>query len=105
MASAETVHVEVVYARPDVQSLVSLRLAAGVSVRKAIEKSGLLEKFPEIDITRNKMGIFGKPVPPDMPLREGDRVEIYRMLLKDPKEARRERARQGHGTKTTTQAG
>ncbi|MGH8320561.1 MAG: RnfH family protein [Gammaproteobacteria bacterium] len=100
MASAEKLHIEVVYALPNEQHLVSLRLAPGASVRDAVEHSGLLRKFPELDVTRNKAGIFGRLVSPDTLLREGDRVEIYRVLIKDPKEARRERARQGRSVKT-----
>ncbi|MGH8398611.1 MAG: RnfH family protein [Gammaproteobacteria bacterium] len=102
MASAETLHIEIVYARPDAQRLVSLCLEAGASVRDAVVCSGLLREFSEIDITRNKIGIFGRLVSPDTLLRDGDRVEIYRALLKDPKDARRERAKHRRDAKEST---
>lgn len=92
--SAEMV-VEVVYALPAVQRLRQLRLPAGSTVREAITRSGLLEEFPEIDLTKNKVGVFGKVVKLDAPLRERDRVEIYRPLIADPKEVRRQRAAEG----------
>lgn len=92
--SAE-IMVEVVYALPAVQRLRQLRLPAGSTVREAIARSGLLEEFPEIDLARNKVGVFGKLVRLDAPLRERDRVEIYRPLIADPKEIRRQRAAEG----------
>jgi putative ubiquitin-RnfH superfamily antitoxin RatB of RatAB toxin-antitoxin module len=85
--------VEVVYARPERQSVVALRLAAGATVRDAIAASGLLERHPEIDPASVKAGLFGTPVRLERVLVEGDRVEILRPLAVDPKEARRRRAR------------
>jgi putative ubiquitin-RnfH superfamily antitoxin RatB of RatAB toxin-antitoxin module len=90
--ASEPIRVEVAYARPDVQVIVPLNVAEGTSAAAAIEASGLLEKFPEIDLAVNKIGIFGKACGTDQPLRQGDRVEIYRPLLADPKESRRQRA-------------
>ena len=84
--------VEVVYAKPEVQTLLSLEIAEGATAESAIRASGLMKKFPEIDLTVQAVGIFGKLCPLDHPLRPGDRVEIYRPLLADPKEARRGRA-------------
>ncbi|HTT08255.1 MAG TPA: RnfH family protein [Gammaproteobacteria bacterium] len=95
MAGAELLHVEVVYARPDGQSCVNLDLPAGLSVRDAIRESGLLKCFPEIDLTINKVGVYGRLRNLDDPLADGDRVEIYRSLTASPKEARRRRARTG----------
>lgn len=89
----EPITVEVVYALPDAQTRVDLKVAPGTTVRQAIEHSGIVRRFPEIDIDAGKVGIFGKLVPPDAPLREGDRVEIYRPLIADPKDARRKRAK------------
>jgi len=66
-------------------------------VREAIERSGLLARYPEIELKRGRVGIFGKPAQLNAPLREGDRVEIYRLLIADPKAARRERARRARG--------
>jgi len=86
--------VEVVYALPDTQLLVELKAVPGTTARQAIEQSGILRRFPGIDFTGQKIGIFSKIVRPDAVLREGDRVEIYRPLIADPKEVRRRRARQ-----------
>ena len=94
MAPADRdISVEVVYALPDRQTLLTLTVRAGATVREAVVLSGLLVAYPEIDTARNKIGIFGKRVPPDTMLNHGDRVEIYRSLTADPKEARRRRAR------------
>ncbi|MEW6036993.1 MAG: RnfH family protein [Pseudomonadota bacterium] len=90
--ASEPIRVEIAYARPDLQVIVPLSVAEGTSAAAAIEASGLLQKFPEIDLAVNKIGIFGKACGADQPLRQGDRVEIYRPLIADPKESRRQRA-------------
>jgi hypothetical protein len=72
--------------------LIPLEVPHSTTVKQAIEKSGMLHFFPEIDLTQNKVGIFSKPCTLDTPLREGDRIEIYRPLLADPKEVRKRRA-------------
>jgi putative ubiquitin-RnfH superfamily antitoxin RatB of RatAB toxin-antitoxin module len=92
---AEMLSVEVIYALPEKQQLVTLQLPAGSSVRQAIDASGLLQKHPEIDLTKNKIGVFAKLSKPDAVLRDHDRVEIYRPLIADPKEVRRQRAAEG----------
>ena len=92
---SEQINVEVVYALADKQELVSLKLPVGATVRQTIERSGLLEKFPEIDLAKNKLGVFAKLVKPDAVLRDRDRVEIYRPLIADPKEVRKQRAAEG----------
>jgi putative ubiquitin-RnfH superfamily antitoxin RatB of RatAB toxin-antitoxin module len=94
---AEQIGVEVVYALKDRQEVVSLRLPEGATVRSAIEASGLLARFPEIDLDKggNKVGVFAKLTPMDTALRDRDRVEIYRPLIADPKEVRRKRAKEG----------
>jgi putative ubiquitin-RnfH superfamily antitoxin RatB of RatAB toxin-antitoxin module len=84
--------VEVAYAEPAEQALIGLELAEGSRAEDAIRLSGLLERFPAIDLDRNRIGIFGKVCGLDRILAEGDRVEIYRPLLADPKDARRSRA-------------
>lgn len=84
--------VEVVYAAPERQRLVSVSVPAGARVAEAIAVSGVLQEFPEIDLTSNRVGIFGQLTRLDEVLRDGDRVEIYRPLIADPKEARRKRA-------------
>lgn len=87
--------VEVAYALPQQQVIVPLKVNAGTTAAEAVEASGLLRKFPEIDLSQNKLGIFGKLIKPDSVLRERDRVEIYRPLIADPKEVRRLRAAEG----------
>ncbi|MEW5769772.1 MAG: RnfH family protein [Pseudomonadota bacterium] len=89
------IHVEVVYALAARQKVVNLELPEGATVQQAIERSGLLDEFPEIDLARNKLGIWNKLAKPDAALRDKDRVEIYRPLIADPKEVRRQRAAEG----------
>lgn len=92
---AEMLKVEVCYALPDKQVLVPLVLAEGATLQQALEASGLLEKNPEIDLQKNKFGIFSKLSKLDTVLRDRDRVEIYRPLVADPKEVRKQRAAEG----------
>lgn len=92
MAEGELIDVEVAYAEPDCQVIVPLRIPKASSASEAVRQSGLLERFPAIDLRNNPIGIFGIPVSPCAPLVQGDRVEIYRPLQVDPKEARRLRA-------------
>ncbi len=92
---SEQIHVEVVYALRDRQKVVTVPLPAGASVREAVERSGLLAEFPEIDLAVNKFGIWNKLAKADAVLRDKDRVEIYRPLIADPKEVRRQRAAEG----------
>ena len=91
----EQISVEVVYALPDKQELLSVKLTEGATVRQAIESSGILQKYPEIDLAKNKLGVFAKLAKPDSVLRDRDRVEIYRPLIADPKEVRKQRASEG----------
>lgn len=95
MASSGTIRVEVAYARPDEQAIIALAVEEGTQAREAVERSGILDRFPEIDLEKAKIGIFGKITKPTTVLRAGDRVEIYRPLLADPKEVRRRRAAEG----------
>ena len=92
MAEDDNLEIEVAYARPDAQVLLVERVAAGTTVETAIRQSGVLERFPEIDLSTNKVGIFGKLTKLDQTLRNKDRIEIYRPLIADPKESRRKRA-------------
>ena len=85
--------VEVVYALPRAHDAVTLNVAEGTTVADAVLASGILERHPDIDLARSKLGVFGKVVNPETRLRSGDRVEIYRALAMDPKDARRARAR------------
>ena len=84
--------VEVAYALPHQQFLRRLKMPSGSTVRQAIVQSGVLSKFPEIDLKSVKLGIFSRPVDLDVPLNSGDRVEIYRPLILSPTDARRLRA-------------
>ncbi len=95
----EFVNVEVTYALAHRQELVSLRMPVGSTLQQAIEKSGLLEKYPEIDLAKAKTGIYGKLCKADTVLRDCDRVEIYRPLIADPKEVRKQRAAEGKAMK------
>lgn len=91
--------IEVVYATSERQEVVKLNLAPGTTVAQAVEASGLLLKYPEIDLSINKLGVFSKLVKADTLLRDRDRVEIYRPLLADPKEVRKQRAAAGKAMK------
>jgi hypothetical protein len=90
--AADSICVEVVYAEPRCQTIVRLELPIGSTVQQAVEASGLLAKFPEISRTNRKLGVYGKITKVGTVLRAGDRVEIYRPLLADPKENRKRRA-------------
>jgi uncharacterized protein len=87
--------IEVVFALPSRQELVSLELAAGATVAQAIERSGIVEKFPGQDLATCAVGVWGQVVERGRRLQDGDRVELYRPLLMDPQEARRELAAKG----------
>lgn len=85
--------VEVAYALPEKQVVIALEVEEGTTALLAIERSGILQQFPGANPRRDGVGVFGKRTALDTPLREGDRVEIYRPLIADPKAARRERAK------------
>lgn len=91
----ETIEVEVAYARPDRQLVLKVEVPAGTSAIEAARLSGIEEQFPEIELGKNRLGVFGKLCKNDRPLNPGDRVEIYRPLLVDPRVARRELAAAG----------
>jgi putative ubiquitin-RnfH superfamily antitoxin RatB of RatAB toxin-antitoxin module len=84
--------VTVVYALPAAVTEIEVRLAAGATVADAIERSGIAARLPDVDIAGAPVGIFGKRVRRDTTLGDGDRVELYRRLIADPKVARRRRA-------------
>jgi uncharacterized protein len=92
---AETIQIEVVYALADRQEVIPLTLSAGTTLKQAVEASGLPEKYPDVDPAKGKFGIFSKLTKPDAVLRDRDRVEIYRPLIADPKEVRKQRAAEG----------
>ncbi len=91
--------VEVAYATPEEQVILTVPYTVNLTARDAIDASGILMRFPAIDLSNNTVGIFSKPCKLDTELREGDRVEIYRPLIADPKEVRRQRAAAGKVTK------
>jgi putative ubiquitin-RnfH superfamily antitoxin RatB of RatAB toxin-antitoxin module len=92
MADTSKILVEVAYAKEHEQVIIPLNVDAGTTLEQAVQLSGILELYPEIDLAQNKTGIFGKIAKADTELREKDRVEIYRALIADPKESRRKRA-------------
>nr|WP_199016638.1 RnfH family protein [Shimwellia pseudoproteus] len=85
-------HIEVIYALPQKQYLRRVVLPAGATVEEAIHASGIIELRPEIDLASNKVGIYSRAVKLTDVLQDGDRVEIYRPLIADPRALRRERA-------------
>lgn len=87
--------IEVAYALQDKQTLLAFEVKEGTTLKQAIELSGIMNTYPQIDLSKNKTGIFGKMTKLDTVLREKDRVEIYRPLIADPKQVRKERAAQG----------
>lgn len=92
---AESIQLEVTYAKPERQEVVSLKLPAGSTIKQAIEASGLMARYPEIDLAKAKVGIYGKLSRMDTVVRDRDRVELYRPLIADPKEVRKQRAAEG----------
>lgn len=89
------IRVEVAFARPDKQEIVALDVEEGTSAVEAVKRSGIVALFPEIEPDSDNMGIFGKAIknPSTHELRDGDRVEVYRPLKIDPKQARLNRAK------------
>jgi putative ubiquitin-RnfH superfamily antitoxin RatB of RatAB toxin-antitoxin module len=106
MTDSSMIRVEVAYALPDKQTLLSLSVPAGTTALEAVEQSGILAIFPKIDVNTDKIGVFsqvlgtkGLDEPASYKLRERDRVEIYRPLIADPKEVRRRRAEEAKAKK------
>lgn len=89
-----TMNIDVIYAFPDDAFVRSVELAEGASVEEAIQASGVLDEYPDIDLSKQKVGIFSRTVKLSQPLSIGDRVEIYRPLIADPREVRKRRAAQ-----------
>ncbi|EKE82753.1 RnfH family protein [Idiomarina xiamenensis] len=92
--SEAMITVEVAYATPAKQKIVTVRVAEGSTVEDCIKRSAIQQHFPEIDLTEQKVGIWSKTVKLDAEPRDGDRIEIYRALIADPKAIRRKRAEQ-----------
>ncbi|MBI5450042.1 MAG: RnfH family protein [Gammaproteobacteria bacterium] len=95
MENGDKIEIEVAYARPDVQTILPVKIDRHMTIEEAIRHSGILEEFPEIDLATNKVGVFGKLAKLSATLQPGDRIEIYRVLIADPKDVRRQRAADG----------
>ncbi|KAB2931705.1 MAG: RnfH family protein [Candidatus Contendobacter sp.] len=93
--SPATLRVEVAYARPDEQLIIPVDAPEGATVEQVIVLSRIQQRFPEIDLKTAKVGVFGKLSKLSAAVRAGDRVEIYRPLLADPKAVRKQRAAEG----------
>lgn len=91
--------IEVAYATPESQKIIELEVEPGISILDAAAQSEIGQYFPDIDLEQADLGVFGKAVPSDYVLVDGDRIEIYRPLIADPKEVRRQRAAKGLKTK------
>ena len=91
----QEINVELVYALPEHQTLLSFTVASDTTIDQAIGLSGIQEHYPELDVSALKVGLFGKIAPRTQMLREKDRIELYRPLLADPKEVRKQRAEAG----------
>jgi putative ubiquitin-RnfH superfamily antitoxin RatB of RatAB toxin-antitoxin module len=92
---AELIGVQVAHARPDVQVVEALSVPVGTQARAALKLSGIGMRFPDLDLDRCALGIHGREISGERELRAGDRLEVYRPLHKDPREARREAVAQG----------
>jgi len=96
MENLDLITIEIAYAKRLEQVLLSIQVSPETNIKQALEQSTVLERFPEINLDKeNKVGIFGKVVALNQSLRNGDRIEIYRPLIADPKEVRKQRAAEG----------
>lgn len=111
MASADTapaplpvIKVEVAYARPDVQVILPVEVVPGTTIKHAIHASGILERFPEIDLPHCRVAVFGRLSKLEHVLRAGERAEILRPLIADPKQVRKRRAAEAAAPATSPEA-
>ena len=88
-----TIRVEVAYAEPERQKIITLTMNEGTTLQQAVERSGMVCFFSHLDVSKADFGVFSLPRSRDYVLRDGDRVEIYRPLIADPKEMQRQQAR------------
>jgi len=93
--SPKKILIEVVYALPEEQTLLAFEVDDGITAQEVLDQSGILEQYPEINLEKQKVGLFGKIIKLDHRVREKDRIEIYRPLIADPKEVRKKRAAEG----------
>ncbi len=91
---SDMIHVDVVYALPHEQRVMTLVVNKNMTVEEIIQTSGILSLYPEIDLKVNKVGVFSRNVKLDSTVKDKDRIELYRPLLADPKEIRRKRVEQ-----------
>ncbi|MEQ5112866.1 MULTISPECIES: RnfH family protein [Providencia] len=98
------INVEVVYALPEKQYLLSVKLTEGVTIEEAIIASGILSLRDDIDLKKNKVGIYSRPAKLSDTVQDGERIEIYRPLLADPKELRRKRAEKSKESKESKES-
>ena len=96
--------VEVAYAIANKQSLISIEVENGTTLKEAVLASGILDTYKEIDLSKDRVGIFSKFATLETILREKDRVEIYRPLIADPKKVRKERAAEGKSMRVNKKA-
>ncbi|WP_407332329.1 RnfH family protein [Enterovibrio sp. 27052020O] len=92
MSDEKLLHIEVIYALPNEQRVFKAIVTPDMHVEDIIRHSGILDVYPEIDLKKNKVGVFSRLVKLDALVHDGDRIEIYRPLMADPKEIRRRRA-------------
>jgi len=95
MADMPFISIEVACATPAKQLVIKLEVPPGTGARAAVELSAIQEEFPQLDIRHSAIGIFGEVVNDDHPLKKADRVEVYRPLINDPRDARRSLAARG----------
>ena len=105
MSEAKRIVVEVAYALPDKQAIIELEVPEGTTAIEAARQSGITQKFEDIDLDNAKLGIYAKVISPSQVLHEGDRVEIYRPLIADPKEVRKARAARAKERRAGEKAG
>lgn len=98
MEPTHLINVEIVYANLQQQQLITLQVPSPCSLNSALDQSGILKQFPEINLLENKVGIFGKCVSLETILQDGDRIEIYCPLTLDPKQIRKQRAKKVNKT-------
>jgi len=99
VTSPTTLDIEIAYALEDKQIILTLNIDESTKPREAIKASEILAHFPDVDLDAVDIGVFGKAVKADYQLQQGDRIELYRPLIADPKEVRRQRAKKGLATK------
>jgi len=89
---SSNINVEVIYALPKEQITFTISVEQGTTAQQAIEASGILAKYPEIELNKNKLGVYSRLIKLDTVMEDGERIEIYRPLIADPKEMRKRRA-------------